>query len=147
MRILTTITCLLIAAPVWLTAALAQEEAPPPKEAPKETPKKEPKKEPERDPFAATQEMQRRAPRGTEFVPHDRPDLLPELALRGYAEDDSGKAVALLEVDGKNTYLVRKGDTISLPRGGPNQVLKIVEISNLELRIEVGELRRVVIVR
>ncbi|MHC4972573.1 MAG: hypothetical protein ACYTG3_09595 [Planctomycetota bacterium] len=141
MRLFPTITLLLIAAPAWFTAVLAQETEPP-----KEAPKKEEKKQPERDPFSETQETRRRA-RGTEFVPQERPDLLPGLSLRGYAEDGDGKAVALLEVDGKTTYLVRKGDTVSLPRGGPGQVLKIVDINNLELRVEVGELRRVVIVR
>lgn len=140
MRLATTILILLIAAPAWLTVALAQDAEPPRKE------KQEKKAAPERDPFSETAETRRRA-RGTEFVAQDRPDLLPALALKGYAEDKDGQAVALLEVGGKTTYLVRKGDTVSLPEKGTSQVLKVVEISNLELRVEVGELRRVVIVR
>jgi len=50
-------------------------------------------------------------------------------------------------VDGKNTYLVRKDDTVSLPRAGQNFVMRIVQVTNLELHIELGELRRVVVVR
>jgi hypothetical protein len=125
-----------------LSAALAQEERPaeppPPAPAPEE---------PVRDPFSASDRMREGAGDRSRFVPSEVPPALPGLSLRGYVEDEERKTVALLEVDGKDTYLVRKGDTVSLPRGGQNLVIRIAEVTNLELHVEIGELRRVVVVR
>jgi hypothetical protein len=141
-----------------LSGALAQEERPPeppPVENPEATapedapaaPAEEPGDEPERDPFAASDRMREGAGDRSRFVPTEAPPALPGLALRGYVEDEEGITVALLEVEGKNTYLVRKDDTVSLPRAGQNLVMRVIEVTNLELHVEIGELRRVVVVR
>lgn len=103
------------------------------------------KDQPVKDPFAASGRM--REGTGERFVPRDMPTQLPELALKGYIEDAAGKTVALLEVGGKGAYLVRKGDTLSLPRQAGNLVMRVVELTNLELKMEIGELRRVVVIR
>jgi hypothetical protein len=102
----------------------------------------------ERDPFAPSGRLQ--APPGadpTGFVRTDETELLPQLALRGYVEDADGNAVALLEVAKGVTHLVRAGDTVSLSQRRGNLVLRVKEISNLALLVEVGELRQVVVVR
>ncbi len=122
-----------------LSGALAQEEKPA-EPAPEGTGE-------ERDPFAATERMRGGAGDRSRFVPADAPPALPGLALRGYVEDEEGRSVALLEVDGTSTYLVRKDDTVSLPRAGQNLVMRVVEVTNLELHVEIGELKRVVVVR
>lgn len=101
----------------------------------------------ERDPFAASDRMRGGAGDRSRFVPADAPPALPGLSLRGYVEDEEGKSVALLEVDGTTTYLVRKDDTVSLPRAGSNLVMRVVQVTNLELHVEIGELKRVVVVR
>jgi len=119
-----------------LTGAFAQEKDP-----------DEPGEAPARDPFAATEKMREGSGERSRFVPTDTPPAVPGLALKGYVEDEGGQAVALLEVDGKNTYLVRRDDTISLPRAGQNFVMRVVQVTNLELHIEIGELKRVVVVR
>jgi hypothetical protein len=103
--------------------------------------------ETERDPFAASDRMRGGEGDRSRFVPADAPPALPGLALRGYVEDEEGKSVALLEVDGATTYLVRKDDTVSLPRAGANLVMRVVQVTNLELHVEIGELKRVVVVR
>lgn len=135
-----------------LSGALAQEGKP--AEPPPVSPAKEPAEapagpdeEPGRDPFAASDRMQQGGGDRSRFVPAEAPPSLPGLALKGYVEDEGGNAVALLEVDGKSTYLVRKDDTVSLPRAGQNLVMRVVQLTNLELHVEVGELRRVVVVR
>lgn len=126
-----------------LPGALAQEDRP---VEPRE-PVAPADEEPGRDPFAASEKMREGVGERSRFVPSETPPALPGLALRGYVEDENGNAVALLEVDGKNTYLVRKDDTVSLPRAGQNFVMRVIQVTNLELHIEMGELRRVVVVR
>ena len=103
----------------------------------------------ERDPFSPSGRVREgsETPARPRFVPQDAPDALPQLALRGYVEDAEGMAVALLEVDGGQTYLVRAGDTVSLPMRGRNAVIRVSKVSNLALHVEVGELRREVVVR
>jgi hypothetical protein len=105
-------------------------------------------KAPERNPFAVPPGVQ--APNNgdaTQFVPRDRPAGVPPLSLRGYVEDKEGKACALLDVGGKQVYLVREKDEVSIPQGADNLVLRITKVSNLSLQLEMGELRRVVVVR
>jgi hypothetical protein len=141
-----------IALPLLLLALLGvawaeegQEEAPPP--AREEAPP--PGDAGGADPFSPGEGLREAGEQeeGRTFVPDDSPDRLPQLALRGYIEDGLGKAVALLEVEGRTTYLVSKDDTVSLPMRGRNTVIRVVEVGNLELRVEVGELRREVVVR
>ena len=105
-------------------------------------------KETERNPFAAPPGV--RAPGSadtTQFVPRDRPAGVPPLSLRGYIEDAEGNTCALLDVGGKQVYLVREKDEVSIPQGSENLVLRIVRVSHLSLQLEMGELRRVVVVR
>ena len=121
---------LLALATLFLATALAQE------------------KEEERDPFAPSGRLQvQPGADPTGFVRTDETDLLPQLALRGYVEDADGNAVALLEVSKGVTHLVRAGDTVSLSQRRGNLVLRVKEINNLSLLVEVGELRQVVVVR
>jgi len=101
-------------------------------------------KEKPRDPFTPSDRMRKSA--GERFVPADAPARLPALQLRGFVEDAEGRSVALLEVEG-STYVVRKDDTVNLPRANRSLVLRVVDLANLELRIEIGELRRIVVVR
>lgn len=103
--------------------------------------------EPGRDPFAPSEMMRTITGAPSGFVPSDQPRSLPGLFLKGYVEDEEGTTCALLGVEGAATYLVRKEDTISLPRGAQNLVMRIVDVTSLELRVEIGELRRVVVVR
>ena len=48
---------------------------------------------------------------------------------------------------GKQVYLVREKDEVSIPQGSENLVLRITRVSHLSLQLEMGELRRVVVVR
>jgi len=71
------------------------------------------------------------------------PAALPTLVRRGFIETAGGERLALLDIDSKRTYLVRKGD--ALTHG--ELTLRIAEIDKLGLRIEVGENGRTVVVR
>ena len=68
---------------------------------------------------------------------------MPLLALRGRVVSSTGSAVALLEVEGK-LYSIAKGSSLS---GGGNTILRIVDITIGEVRIEVLPLNEVVILR
>ena len=68
---------------------------------------------------------------------------MPLLALRGRVVSSTGSAVALLEVEGK-LYSIAKGSSLS---GGGNTILRIVDITSGEVRIEVHPLNEVVILR
>ncbi len=68
---------------------------------------------------------------------------MPLLALRGRVVSGVRPAVALLEVDGK-LYSIGNGSSLS---GGGNTILRILEITSGEVRIEVQPLNEVVILR
>lgn len=130
--------------------AKPQEPAPPvAPPGPDSPPAPESEGPPARDPFQPTDRFQPpTASRARDaFVPTEQPEAMPQLTLRGFIQDHEGQAIALLEVENQPVYLVRKGDTVSLPRRGRNMVIRIVNVGNLSLRVQVGELRREVIVR
>lgn len=72
---------------------------------------------------------------------------VPKLTLRGLILKSKKEKAAVLEVEGMGTYVVREGDTISIPDGGFNNVIKVTQIDRLSLLIEVGKLGEVIIVR
>lgn len=72
------------------------------------------------------------------------------LGLRGYVEDHDGRVLALLEVEGRGVHLVRVGDAIAVPSvggTGGDVLVRVKAIGPLDLRAEVGESRREVVVR
>lgn len=114
----------------------------------------------DRDPFALTSRLIRQdtAPKNTNSV-HPEQDRaysftrlktgvnVPKLTLRGLILKSEKEKAAILEVEGMGTYVVREGDTISIPDGGFNNVIKVTQIDRLSLLIEVGKLGEVIIVR
>lgn len=68
---------------------------------------------------------------------------MPALALRGRVVFKDQPAVALLEVDGK-VFLVGKGT--SLP-GSNNTMVRVIDVTSIEVRIEVLPFKEMVILR
>jgi hypothetical protein len=68
---------------------------------------------------------------------------MPSLGLRGRVIVKDQPAIALLEVDGK-IFVISKGS--SLPGGG-NTMLRVIEITSREVRIEVLPFKEIVILR
>jgi len=101
-------------------------------------------KKPKRDPFALPDRSrgERRA-NGAAAVPV----AIPKLALRGFIETADGERIALLEVESRRTYLVRKGDALTITATRGECALRIAEIDRSALRIEVGQSGRIVVVR
>ena len=107
-------------------------------------------KDTRRDPFTISEHLgveTQRQGSGIEFFPSDGTQKLPNLKLRGYIGDKEEDPMALLDVEGKGVFLVRKGDTVGLQMGGRHTVIKVKDITNLSIFVEVGTLGQVVIVR
>jgi len=103
-----------------------------------------------RDPFAVSELMLTEAQRqgtGPQFFPSQDPEAVPVLRLKAFIEGHEEQPIALLEVQGHGVYLVRSGDVISLQSGGRNTVLKVQEITNLSVLVQIGTLGQVIVVR
>jgi len=103
-----------------------------------------------RDPFAVSELMLTEAQRqgtGPQFFPSQDPEAVPVLRLKAFIEGHEEQPIALLEVQGHGVYLVRAGDVISLQSGGRNTVLKVQEITNLSVLVQIGTLGQVIVVR
>ncbi|MET0089851.1 MAG: hypothetical protein ABW068_07485 [Candidatus Thiodiazotropha sp.] len=103
-----------------------------------------------RDPFAMTEALIRKS--GTpgkelEFSPVNLKVRIPKLSLKGVVNKGEGEMAALLDMAGYGTYVVREGDTLSLPDQGENSVIKIQRIDRLSLVVQVGLIGQVIVVR
>lgn len=99
---------------------------------------------PPRDPFDPTEALRRA---GGEFVAGESPEGAPPMRIRGFAEDEGGVVVALLEVTGFGTFLVRAGDSFTLQSGRSTVALKVVEATHRSLVVEVGRFQASIVVR
>jgi hypothetical protein len=103
-----------------------------------------------RDPFTVSQTVHigTEGVEGYEFYPAEGGgSQLPKLKLRGYIGDETDDPIALLDIENQGVFMVRKGDTVGLQIGGRNTVLKIKDITQLSVLVEVGTIGQVVIVR
>lgn len=106
--------------------------------------------EKKRDPFANSelivQESVRR--RGQpEFIPSQGGVVIPMLRLRGFIKMTGEQPAALVEAENFGVYVVRTSDTISLQQGTASTVLKVKNITDSSVIVEVGTLGQVIIVR
>jgi hypothetical protein len=117
--------------------------------------------EAERDPFALSAVLKRSVPRNSKgsagAEQSQSPDYqfqrmntgiqLPKLVLKALIIKSPQDKAAVLEISGLGSYVVREGDTVSLPQNGFNNVIKVSKIDRLSLLIEVGKLGEVIVVR
>ena len=69
---------------------------------------------------------------------------LPKMKLKGFIRKPNQVVLALLDVTGHGIHIVRKGDSVSL---GGKGMIKIVDINNMSLTIESGEVESRIVVR
>lgn len=108
-----------------------------------------------RDPFALTREIfsanqapEQHSDGGSTFNRDGVVYTLPRLALKGVIHKAKKQnPIALLEVSGYGTHLVRVGDELGFNPSEPKQVLKIKKISRLNVIVEVGTLGDLIVVR
>lgn len=65
---------------------------------------------------------------------------IPKMRLRGFVTQDENDPVALLEVAGVRTFLVREGDEINIDPSQPNSAIRITKITRLSVTVETGTL-------
>ncbi len=128
---------------VWSQAGPTQEPAKNVKEPRKEVEKPQPKEEP-KDPTSPSPKLKEllhgeKAGKGA-VGPGPK---MPIVALRGRVISKNQPAIALLEVEGR-FYSISKGS--SLPGGG-NTILRILEITSGEVRIEVLPLKEIIVLK
>jgi hypothetical protein len=102
-----------------------------------------------RDPFRTSGKMQseaRKAEDGPRFLPGSA-GRVPSIRLSGYAEIEGQPPLALIEIDQHGTHVVRENDVISLQGGSGDNVLKVIQVTNLTVSVEVGSLGHVIVVR
>lgn len=106
-----------------------------------------------RDPFTASEAMHSRvgtlaadaASSGRGFVSTGVLDQIPRMRLRGFVTHP--KPVAVLDIEGVGTYLVRKGDEIGLQAVGKNTVIKVIDVDGMSVKIQSGTINQVIVVR
>ncbi len=69
---------------------------------------------------------------------------LPKMKLKGFIRKPGQGVLALLDIKGLGTHIVRKGDIVSL---GAQGTLKILEINNMSLIVKSGKVADRVVVR
>lgn len=72
-------------------------------------------------------------------------DQIPKMKLRGFVNNK--QSVAVLDIEGVGTYLVRENDEIGLQAIGRNTVIKIIEVDGMGVKVQSGTFRQVIVVR
>ncbi len=65
---------------------------------------------------------------------------VPQMRLRGFVTQDEKDPVALLEIAGARTFLVREGDEINIDPSRPSNAIRITKITRLSVTVETGTL-------
>ncbi|MEM9044653.1 MAG: hypothetical protein AAGC81_08145 [Pseudomonadota bacterium] len=82
------------------------------------------------------------------FVPAAVPQRLPEMRLRGIGRSRSlDPPTVLLEIDGHGIFVVTQGDTVTLQSSRPENVIRIREITDISVILEVGTFGEVIELR
>lgn len=107
-----------------------------------------------RDPFTPSQLMYEVVGSQTDinnsaygFVPSAQGLQIPDMKLKGFIDKDEDNPLALLEVEGSGTYMVREGDEINIDPSKPRQAIRISKISRLSVTVETGTLGLIRVLR
>ncbi|WP_415878571.1 hypothetical protein [Methylomonas sp. TEB] len=81
------------------------------------------------------------------FMPNQETLKVPNLKLRGLL-NPSGKAfIALLEVSGVGTFMVREGDEFNFDPSQPKNAIRVSKITRLSVTVETGTLGSIRVLR
>lgn len=108
--------------------------------------------QPRSDPFGL-ESIAEKAPQVKTAPPGFRPaetlpDRLPAMTLRGIGRmNGKDHPTALIEVGRFGMFVVKENDTISLQGMNGNNVMRIVEISDISVTVEAGSFGELIVVR
>ncbi len=81
------------------------------------------------------------------FVPSLQGVKIPKMTLRGFIDKEDDKPLALLEIHGSGTFMVREGDEINIDPSQPRQAIRISKITRLSVTVETGTLGSIRVLR
>ncbi len=81
------------------------------------------------------------------FVPTLQGVKIPKMKLRGFIDKENDKPLALLEIQGAGTFMVREGDEINIDPSQPRQAIRISKITRLSVTVETGTLGSIRVLR
>ena len=80
------------------------------------------------------------------FVPSRESMRIPNMKLRGLLNQED-EFIALLEVVGVGTFMVREGDEFNIDPSQPNNAIRIDKITRLSVTVETGMLGSIRVLR
>jgi len=81
------------------------------------------------------------------FVPSLQGAKIPKMKLRGFIDKEEEEPLALLEIQGAGTFMVREGDEINIDPSQPRQAIRISKITRLSVTVETGTLGSIRVLR
>lgn len=81
------------------------------------------------------------------FVPSLQGVKIPKMKLRGFINKEKESPLALLEIQGAGTFMVREGDEINIDPSQPRQAIRISKITRLSVTVETGTLGSIRVLR
>lgn len=106
---------------------------------------------PVRDPFSPSMAMYDSASTGNNagnygFFPAPTGSKIPEMKLRGL-KIQNGVNLALLEIKGFGSFMVREGDEFTIDPTQPKNAIRIDKITRLSVTVETGMLGSIKVLR
>ncbi|MDF1587650.1 MAG: hypothetical protein P1P93_00595 [Gammaproteobacteria bacterium] len=80
------------------------------------------------------------------FMRNQGAQTIPKMRLKGFI-DKGENSIALLEIVGSGTYMVREGDEINIDPRQPYNAIRISEINRLSITVESGFLGAIKVLR
>ena len=81
------------------------------------------------------------------FSPSIEGVKIPKMKLRGLLNQDRRNYIALLEVEGAGTYMVREGDEFNIDPSQPKNAIRVDKITRLSITVETGMLGSIRVLR
>lgn len=81
------------------------------------------------------------------FVPSSEAEHIPQMKLRGLLNQQEEEFIALLEVKGVGTFMVREGDEFNIDPSQPKNAIRISKITRLSVTVETGRLGSIRVLR
>lgn len=81
------------------------------------------------------------------FIPNLHGAKVPKMKIRGFIDKDEDKPLALLEIEGSGTFMVREGDEINIDPSNPRRAIRISSITRLSVTVETGTLGSIRVLR
>jgi hypothetical protein len=103
----------------------------------------------QRDPFTPSLLMYEQLGKQTQpgFIPSQGQGNIPRMKLLGLITQNKDQYLALLEIQGIGTFMVREGDEFNIDPAHPKSAIRISKITRLSVTVETGRMGRIQVLR